>query len=127
LVESTENAAEVFLEQLIDYTSLALEIIVAIIIIIIVGITLAGLVRIFLSSLKKKEEGEQRPTHIHQLVTRMLRGLLIALDFLVAADILKTILVPSVNELAILVIIVVIRILVSWSLSKEIEGQPIRQ
>jgi uncharacterized membrane protein len=123
LVESTENAAEVFLGQLIDYTSLALDIIVAIIIIIIVGITLAGLVRIFLSNLKKKIEEEQRPTLVHQLVTRMLRGLLIALDFLVAADILKTILVPSVNELAILVIIVVIRILLSWSLSKEIEGK----
>jgi uncharacterized membrane protein len=123
LVEPTENAAEVFLEQLIDYTSFALEIIVAIIIIIIVGIALASLVRIFLSSLRKKEEGEQRPIRIHQLVTRMLRGLLIALDFLVAADILKTILVPSANELAILVIIVVIRILLSWSLSKEIEGK----
>lgn len=124
MAEPTENAAEVFLEQLIGYTSFALEIIVAIIIIIIVGITLAGLVRIFLSSLKKKEEGERRPTLVHQLVTRMLRGLLIALDFLVAADILKTILVPSANELAILVIIVVIRILINWSLSKEIEGQP---
>jgi uncharacterized membrane protein len=124
LAEPTENAGEVFLEQLIDYTSFALEIIVAIIIIIIVGITLAGLVRIFLLALKKKEEGEQRPTLVHQLVTRMLRGLLIALDFLVAADILKTILVPSVNELAILVVIVGIRILLNWSLSKEIEGQP---
>jgi uncharacterized membrane protein len=124
LVESAE-IAEVFLAQLIDYTSLALDIIVTIIIIIIVGITLAGLVRILLSSLKKKEEeGEQRPTLVHQLVTRMLRGLLIALDFLVAADILKTILVPSANELAILVIIVAIRILLSWSLSKEIENQP---
>jgi uncharacterized membrane protein len=121
LVESTENA-DAFLAQLIDYTSLALDIIVAIIIIIIVGLTLAGLVRIFLLSLKKKEEeGEQRPTLVHQLVTRMLRGLLIALDFLVAADILKTILVPSANELAILVITVAIRILLSWSLSKEIE------
>ncbi|HEU4824009.1 MAG TPA: DUF1622 domain-containing protein [Nitrososphaeraceae archaeon] len=124
MAEPTENAAEVFLEQLIGYTSFALEIIVAIIIIIIVGITIAGLVRIFLSSLKKKEEGERRPTLVHQLVTRMLRGLLIALDFLVAADILKTILVPSANELAILVIVVVIRILLNWSLSKEIEGQP---
>jgi uncharacterized membrane protein len=125
LVESTENAAaEVFLEQLIDYTVLALEIIITIIIIIIVGITLAGLVRIFLLSLKKKEGGEQRPAHIRQLVTQMLRGLLIALDFLVAADILKTILIPSVNELAILVVIVAIRISLSWSLSKEIEGQP---
>ena len=123
MVEPTENAAEVLLEQIISYTSFALEIIVAIIIIIIVGITLAGLVRIFLLSLKKKEGGEQRPILVRQLVTRMLRGLLIALDFLVAADILKTILVPSANELAILVIIVVIRILLSWSLSKEIEGK----
>ena len=126
MVESTENAAEVFLEQLIDYTSLALDIIVAIIIIIIVGITLAGLVRIFLSSLKKKEEEGEQPTLVHQLVTRMLRGLLLALDFLVAADILRTILIPSVNELTILVIIVVIRILLSWSLSKEIGTQPRR-
>jgi uncharacterized membrane protein len=54
----------------------------------------------------------------------MLRGLLIALDFLVANDILKTILVPSVDELVRLVVIVAIRILLSWSLSKEIEGQP---
>jgi uncharacterized membrane protein len=123
LVESTVNIAEVFLEQLIGYTVLALEIIISIIIIIIVGFTLAGLVRILLLGLKKKER-EQRPTHIRQLVTQMLRGLLIALDFLVAADILKTILVPSVNELAILVIIVAIRISLSWSLSKEIEGQP---
>jgi uncharacterized membrane protein len=121
LVESTENA-EAFLAQLIDYTSFAIDSIVAIIIIIIVGITLVGLVRILLSSLKKKEE----VTLVHQLVTRMLRGLLVALDFLVAADILKTILVPSANELAILVIIVVIRILINWSLSKEIEGQPRR-
>jgi uncharacterized membrane protein len=123
LVEPSENAAEVLLEQLINYTAFALDIIVTIIIIIIVGITLAGLVRIFLSSLKKKEEGQQRPALVHQLVVRMLRGLLIALDFLVAADILKTILVPSANELAILVIIVVIRILLNWSLSKEIEGK----
>jgi uncharacterized membrane protein len=54
----------------------------------------------------------------------MLRGLLIALDFLVAADILKTILVPSVDELVRLIVIVAIRISLSWSLSKEIESQP---
>jgi len=53
----------------------------------------------------------------------MLRGLLIALDFLVAADIIKTILAPSLFELAQLGIVVIIRILLSWSLSKELESR----
>ena len=52
----------------------------------------------------------------------MLRGLLISIDFLVAADLLKSILVPTVAELATLAIIVAIRIVLSWSLSKEIES-----
>jgi uncharacterized membrane protein len=52
----------------------------------------------------------------------MLRGLLISLDFLVAADILQTILVPSAIELAKLGIIVAVRVSLYMSLSKEIEG-----
>ncbi|MGE5685314.1 MAG: DUF1622 domain-containing protein [Nitrososphaerota archaeon] len=45
--------------------------------------------------------------------------MLIALDILVAADISETIMVPSLFELAQLAIIVIIRILLSWSLSKN--------
>ena len=51
----------------------------------------------------------------------MLRGLLISLDFLVAADILTTILDPSTTELAKLVVIVAVRVLLSFSLSKEMK------
>ena len=47
--------------------------------------------------------------------------MLLALDFEVGSDILKTVLVPSFNELAILAVIVSIRIVLSWSLSKEID------
>ena len=47
--------------------------------------------------------------------------MLLALDFEVGSDILKTVLVPSFNELAILAVIVGIRIALSWSLSKEID------
>jgi uncharacterized membrane protein len=47
--------------------------------------------------------------------------MLLALDFEVGSDILKTILVPSANELSILAVIVAIRIILSWSLSKEID------
>ena len=122
MVESGEGVAQIFLEQLIEYTVLALEIIITIIIIIIVGITLANLFKITLSTLMNKEEKEQRREYLGQLVRRMLRGLLISLDFLVAADLLKSILVPSVTEVGILAFIVLIRIVLSWSLSKEIES-----
>lgn len=120
MVESGEGIAQIFLEQLVGYTVTALEIIITIIIIVVVGITLANLFKIMLSTLINKEEKEKRREYIGQLVRHMLRGLLISLDLLVAADILKSFLVPSVTELITLAIIVAIRIVLSWSLSKEI-------
>jgi uncharacterized membrane protein len=122
MVESGEGIAQIFLEQLIEYTVIVLEIIITIIIIIIVGITLANLFKIMVSTLINKEEKEKQREYLGQLVRRMLRGLLISLDFLVAADLLKSILVPSVTELIILAFVVAIRIVLSWSLSKEIES-----
>jgi uncharacterized membrane protein len=123
MVESGEEFAEGFLAYLIEHAVLALEIIIAIIIIIIVGITLAHLVQILFSMLRRgQQERQQRREHIGQTVRHMLRGLLISLDFLVAADLLRSILVPSLNDLASLAFIVAIRILLSWSLSKEIES-----
>lgn len=65
-----------------------------------------------------------RPKQTHEKETirlRLARGMLLALDFEVGSDILKTILVPGINELAILAVIVGIRIGLSWSLSKEID------
>ena len=120
--ESGEALGQIFLGQLIEYTTLALEIIVTITIIIIVGITLALLIKTMLSKLRNKEEKEQRRKYVDQSVRHMLRGLLISLDFLVAADLLKSIIVPTVPELTTLAIIVGIRIVLSWSLSKEIES-----
>ena len=52
---------------------------------------------------------------------RLARGMLLALDFEVGSDILKTILVPSADQLSILAVVVAIRIVLSWSLSKEID------
>ena len=123
MVESGEELVQGFLAYLIEYAVLALEIIITIIIITIVGITLAYLFKVLFSRLRKEhEERQQRREHIGQIVIRMLRGLLISLDFLVAADLLRSILVPSLSELANLAFIVAIRILLSWSLSKEIES-----
>jgi uncharacterized membrane protein len=127
MVESGEGLAQVFLDRLVEYTILALEIITTIIIIIIVGITLASLFQITLSKLRNNKEKEQRRVYVGQLVNRMLRGLLISLDFLVAADLLRTILDPSVTELTTLAIIVAIRIALNWSLSKEIESHMVQK
>jgi uncharacterized membrane protein len=122
MVEPGEGLAQIFLDQLIENTVLGLEIIVTFIIIIIVGITLAHLFLIALSTFRKKNEKEKRREYASQLVRRMLRGLLISIDILVAADLLKSILVPTITELTTLAIIVGIRIVLSWSLSKEIES-----
>jgi uncharacterized membrane protein len=127
MVESGEGIAQIFLAQLIEYTVIALEIIITIIIIIVVGITLANLFKIMLSTLVNKEEKEKRREYVGQLVRNMLRGLLISLDLLVAADIIKSIIVPSVSELITLAFIVAIRIVLSWSLSKEIGSQAIQK
>ncbi len=85
----------------------------------IIGISaLFGLIS-FLRVLTKspKEQTQSKGT----IRLRLARGMLLALDFEVGSDILKTILVPSFNELAILAVIVSIRKILSWSLSKEID------
>ena len=121
MVESSEDLAHIYLEPLANYAVFGLEAIIIIIIVAIVAATLVEVFKISILSLKKKDD--QRPQRIREMVSRMLRGLLISLDFLVAADIIKTILVPSLFELASLIVVVIIRILLSWSLSKELESR----
>ena len=121
MAETSEDIGKVFLDGLIGNVVYALEIIITIIILAIIAITLFSLLKATISSLRKRDE--QVRLRINEIVSRLLRGMLISLDILVAADILKTILVPSITELAVLVIIVVVRVLLTFSLSKEIERQ----
>ncbi|HET7217894.1 MAG TPA: DUF1622 domain-containing protein [Vicinamibacterales bacterium] len=52
------------------------------------------------------------------------KALLLGLEFLVAADIVRTVaLEPSLHNVAILALLVVIRTFLSWSLVVEIEGR----
>ena len=117
--ESTGASIEAFLKPVINYISIAIEVAIAIIITVIVVVTLVGIIRVILSRRSKREE---QTKHIQYIRYTLIRGLLIALDFVVAADILKTILAPSSTELLVLVVVVVIRILLSWSLTKEIRS-----
>jgi len=121
LVEASVDIGKVFLYGLIGNVVYALEIIITIIILAIIVITLFSLLKVTISSLRKRE-GQAR-LRIDEIISQLLRGLLISLDILVATDILKTILVPSISQLAILIIIVVVRVLLTISLSKEIERQ----
>ena len=121
MVEASVDIGKVFLDGLIGNVVYALEIIITMIILAIIVITLFSLLKVTISSLRKRE-GQAR-IRIGEIVSRLLRGLLISLDILVATDILKTILVPSIEQLAILIIIVVVRVLLTISLSKEIERQ----
>ena len=102
---------------IVEYIVIIIEIIVGVLVTAIVIITLANLVKLILSRIRK----EQRQVYVRKIVARMLRGLLIALDFLIAADLLQTILDPTLEETAGFALIVVLRILLSWSLSKEVE------
>lgn len=86
---------------------------------IIIGISALFAIIAFFRILRKpiKEQTQEKES----IRLRLARGMLLALDFEVGSDILKTILVPSVNELSILAVVVGIRIVLSWSLSKEID------
>jgi len=102
---------------IIEYVVLIIEIIVGILVAGIAIITLGDLLRSLLSKIRKRHQ----QIRVHEIVARMLGGLLIALDFLIAADLLQTILDPSLEETAVLALVVVLRILLSWVLSKEIK------
>ena len=113
-----------YLEPIMNYVIFGLEVIIILTILAIVTITIINLLRILIPSRKKNQEEKiQQPERIRVIVTRMLRGLLIALDFLVATDIIESIMAPSLFQLAQLGFVVVIRILLSWSLSKELESR----
>ena len=74
----------------------------------------------FLISVKDKAATQGYEAYRLQLV----RTLLLGLEVLVAADIIRTVAVsPSLNSVAVLAAIVVIRTFLSWSLILEIEGR----
>jgi uncharacterized membrane protein len=90
---------------------------------IIIGISALFALISFLKILTKSDIEQTQDKETIRL--RLARGMLLALDFEVGSDILKTVLVPSLNGLSILAVVVGIRIVLSWSLSKEIDNHNI--
>jgi len=46
-------------------------------------------------------------------------GLLLGIDFEVGSDVLTTVLVPSITDLIVLAVVVALRVILSWSLTRE--------
>ena len=93
--------------------------------VILWGVLLSALkfVRSEWSALLGKKVGEEREALRHHLGYYILLGL----EFLVAADILHTVLTPSLNELAILGAIVAIRTVISFSINWELRQETPRE
>lgn len=99
----------------VGYLTFGIDIAAGIIIAILAATALIAFFKILRKS--PKEQTQKKET----IRLWLARGLLLVLDFEVGSGILKTILVPSPNELSILAVVVGIRIVLSWSLSKEID------
>ena len=88
MIAVSENSVAEFITYLMEYVVLALEVVIAIFIIVIVSRTLFDLFKKYVTGLVKKDVQQQQQLYNYKIVTRMLRGLLYSLDFLIAVDIL---------------------------------------
>ena len=79
-------------------------------------LTLYRLLKLEFLRIKQKSIYRERETVRHQFASY----LLLALEFLIAADIIATVIHPTFEEIAILASIVVIRTVISYFLEKEI-------
>jgi uncharacterized membrane protein len=115
-VEGSAESLEPVLEVILNYVTIGIEIAAAIIIGISAVIAFIGYIR----TLSRRQKGEVSKGDAVRF--RLAGGLLLALDLVVGSDILTTILDPSTEDLFRLSVIVAIRIILGWSLSKEISG-----
>ncbi len=100
----------------IEWASLLIEVIAVIIIVVTIITALSHYIWRVLST---PEEDE----HYQMLKIRLGRGLLLGLEILVAADIVRTVaLEATLESVIVLGLLVLIRTFLSWALSVEIEG-----
>ena len=112
-------AAEVSFEMKywIELISLGIEMIA---VIIIVFAVLYGTLHFVFQTLRRQLVARER---YRQYKHRLGRALLLSLEILVAADVIRTVaLDPSLANVSVLGLLVLIRTFLSWSLVVEIEG-----
>lgn len=106
---------EDFIRHFLGYLTLGIDIAVGVVIAI-------SIIRGFIMYVKLLRRSPLEQTKEEEGIKRYVgNSLILALDFEVGNDIIKTILTPSNTELISLVVIVAIRIILSWSLSRDIK------
>lgn len=104
-------------ETLLHHISLGAE--MAGVAVIVIGALFATVT--FVARLRRREDLN---TTYHAFRSALARGILLGLEFLVAADIIGTVAIePTLNNLYVLGLIVLIRTFLSFSLEVEIEGR----
>jgi uncharacterized membrane protein len=107
-------------ETILDWIELAALAIELIAVAIILGAFVYSLARFVINSIFEPEQGDQ----YQQLKIRLGKALLLGLEILVAADIIRTIaLEATLQSVVVLGLLVLIRTFLSWALIVEIEGR----
>ena len=102
----------------IEWTALGIEILGALV--IVAGVLRVAITRGTVRYLFQLDKPGAYESYKHQ----MGRSLLLGLEFLVAGDVVRTVaLEPTLNNVAVLGLLVLIRTFLSWSLAVEIEGR----
>jgi len=102
----------------IEFASLLIELLA---VAIIVGSVFYSSIRFFSALIIRKESSDD---HYHHYKHSLGQSLLLGLEILVAADVVRTVaLEPTLINVAALGLLVVVRTFLSWSLVVEIEGR----
>jgi len=115
---SVSSGAIEFIRALIEWAALGIEVLaVAVIAVAVIVVAVTGGPIRYLFDTSKQGAYEN---YKHQLG----KALLLGLELLVAADVVRTVaLEPTLNNVAVLALLVVVRTFLSWSLVVEIEGR----
>ncbi|MDP3879242.1 MAG: DUF1622 domain-containing protein [Dehalococcoidales bacterium] len=105
------------MQQIVDYVALGIGVIAALL--IVYGVLL-GIIEVIRAEWHEFSDKENKPAVFEEIRYDIGFHLLLGLEFLIAADIIRSILRPTLEELAILGGLVAIRTVISYFLGKEI-------
>lgn len=110
--------AMVVVRAAIEWAALGIEMLGALV--IVVGVLRVAITRGTVRFLLKVDEPAAYDSYKHQIG----RSLLLGLEFLVAGDVVRTVaLEPTLLNVAVLGLLVLVRTFLAWTLSVEIEGR----
>jgi uncharacterized membrane protein len=117
LIQQQTLVDRLSIEQIIEPISLALELVGVAIIVYGALVSLAFLIQV--EARDRKQAGLNQHSIKQQFTSRILTGL----EFFIAADVLKTILNPTLQSLTIVAVIVAIRAALTFLLNRELREE----